>query len=419
MFITVNKTDEEITAEILTEVPSTYQKSVGFFAWDYARAIAIGGLSKVYSILKYICSLGDINNFEYDDLVKFVKQRRGLIAREATFATGSLTATGNGTINVGDLFQTESGLQFQATEQITIVESGTFAIQCVESGAVGNVPENSIVVIPVSIAGIATVTNESATAGGYDKESKESIIERYMEDVQQPVTSNNKYHYKKWAKEVAGVGDAKIKPLWNGDNTVKVVIIDSENDPADNTLVNSVQKYIDPFGYQVSNGTLTGYVQNYADGNVPTGETIYSDYDLSSILATAQENAWTYVSDKKYGWGHGNGEANVGAYVTVESARAKNINIEAEIVLRSGVTIETAQANIESEINSYLKSTVFVDSYISYAKIGACILKADGVLDYKEETFKINDAKDNIVLTDSDEYVEIAVLNEVNVSVGQ
>ena len=419
MFITVNKTDEEITAEILTEVPSTYQKSVGFFAWDYARAIAIGGLSKVYSILKYICSLGDINNFEYDDLVKFVKQRRGLIAREATFATGSLTATGNGTINVGDLFQTESGLQFQATEQITIVESGTFAIQCVESGAVGNVPENSIVVIPVSIAGIATVTNESATAGGYDKESKESIIERYMEDVQQPVTSNNKYHYKKWAKEVAGVGDAKIKPLWNGDNTVKVVIIDSENDPADNTLVNSVQKYIDPFGYQVTNGTLTGYVQNYADGNVPTGETIYSDYDLSSILATAQENAWTYVSDKKYGWGHGNGEANVGAYVTVESARAKNINIEAEIVLRSGVTIETAQANIESEINSYLKSTVFVDSYISYAKIGACILKADGVLDYKEETFKINDAKDNIILTDSDEYVEIAVLNEVNVSVGQ
>ena len=68
MFITVNKTDEEITAEILTEVPSTYQKSVGFFAWDYARAIAIGGLSKVYSILKYICSLGDINNFDMTTL---------------------------------------------------------------------------------------------------------------------------------------------------------------------------------------------------------------------------------------------------------------------------------------------------------------------------------------------------------------
>ena len=115
----------------------------------------------------------------------------------------------------------------------------------------------------------------------------------------------------------------------------------------------------------------------------------------------------------------GNGEANVGAYVTVESARAKNIKVEAEIILQSGVTLEDAKANIESEIVSYLKSTVFEDSYISYAKIGACILKADGVLDYKEDTFKINNAKDNIILTDSDEVVEIAVLNEVNVSIGQ
>ena len=38
------KTNEEITADILTNLPSKYQKSVGFFAWDYARAIAIGGL---------------------------------------------------------------------------------------------------------------------------------------------------------------------------------------------------------------------------------------------------------------------------------------------------------------------------------------------------------------------------------------
>lgn len=418
MFLTVDKTDEEITADILTEVPSTYQKSVGFFAWDYARAIAIGGLSKIYSILKYVCSLGDINNFEYDDLVLFVKQRRGIIAREATFATGSLTAQGNGTINVGDLFQTEAGLQFEATETKEIVESGTFAIQCVTAGANGNVPENSIVVIPVSIAGIASVTNESATTGGYDRETKESIIERYMEDVQQPITSNNKNHYKKWAKEVAGVGDAKIKPLWNGDNTVKVVIINSDNDPADATLVNSVQKYIDPYGYKVTNGTITGYVQNYADGYVPTGETVYSDFDLSSVIATAQEKEFSYESEKKYGWGHGNGEANVGAYVTVESAKALKINIEVEVMLRSGVTEDEAKANIESEINSYLKSTVFQDSYISYAKVGAYILKADGVLDYKEDTFKINGAKDNIVLNDSDESVEIAVLNEVKISIG-
>ena len=415
MFLNVDKSDEQITADILTEVPSKYQKSVGFFAWDYARAIAIGGLSKVYEKLKYMCKMGDINNFEYDDLVLFVKQRRGIEAHKAQSATGSLTAKGNGTISVGDLFQTESGLQFRATEEKTITESGTFAIECVTAGVVGNVPAGLITVIPVSIAGIASVTNETATSGGYDNETKESIIERYMEDLQQPITSNNKNHYKKWAKEVTGVGDAKIKPLWNGDNTVKVVIINTNNDPADNALVNAVQKYIDPFGYKVTNGELTGYVQNYSDGKVPAGETVYSDYDLSSIIATAQEDEFSYVSDKKYGWGHGNGEADIGAYVTTESAFAKKINVDANIVLKTGAALADVIKNIKEEIKTYLKSTVFTDSYISYAQIGACILRADGVLDYDKSSFKVNDAEDNILLADSDEKIEIAVIDTLNI----
>lgn len=416
MFLNVDKSDEQITADILTEVPSKYQKSVGFFAWDYARAIAIGGLSKVYEKLKYICKMGDINNFEYDDLVLFVKQRRGIEAHKAQSATGSLTAKGNGTISVGDLFQTESGLQFKATEEKTITESGTFAIECVTAGIVGNVPAGHITVIPVSIAGIASVTNETATAGGYDKETKESIIERYMEDLQQPITSNNKNHYKKWAKEVAGVGDAKIKPTWDGNNTVKVVIINTDKEVADNALVNEVQKYIDPYGYKVSNGTITGYVQNYNKDGVQAGEKVYSDYDLQTGMKTAEAGEFSYTSAIKYGWGYGNGQASVGAYTTVESASAKEINVDVDIILKSGAVLADVTENIKKEIKEYLKTTVFTDSYISYAQIGACILKADGVLDYDKDSLKVNNAEDNIVLTDSNEKVEIAVLNNLTVA---
>lgn len=417
MFLNVEKSDEQITADILSNLPAKYQKSVGFFAWDYARAIAIGGFNAIYDLMKYVCSMGDLNNYKYDDLVKFVYQRRGIVARVASYATGSLNVTGTGTITAGDLFQTEAGMKFVATETKTITESGTISIQAVDAGADGNVPANSIVVIPVSITGIASVTNPNALTGGYDAETKESIIERYLEDIQQPITSNNIYHYKKWAKEVTGVGDAKIKPLWNGDNTVKVVLINSDNEVADNALVNSVQRYIDPFGYEVTNGTLTGYVQTYSAGNVAQGTVIYTNYDLKTVLATADANEWSYVSNTKNGWGCGYGEANIGAYVTCTSADAKNINISVEVTLKDGATLSEVEDAIEQQIESYFKSTVFVDSYISYAKIGACILQADGVLDYDNLT--VNSGTNNIALVDTNASVEIAVLNTLTVTEGQ
>ena len=421
MFLNVEKTNEEISADILSNLPDKYQKSVGFLAWDYARAIAIGGFEKIYDILKYICSMGDLNNFKYDDLVKFVYQRRGIVAKTASKATGSLTVTGTGTITTGDLFQTEAGMQFEATETKSISGTGTIAIRAVEAGAEGNVPVNSIVVIPVQIAGIATVTNPTALTGGYDKETKESIIERYLEDIRQPITSNNIYHYIKWAKEVTGVGNAKIKPLWNGDNTVKVVIINSDNEVADTALVNSVQKYIDPFGYEVTDGTRTGYVQIYNDCSgsvdyVPQGTTVYSDYALTTVLATAGNNEFYYNSNTKVGWGYGLGEANIGAYVTVASADAKNINISVEVDLKDGATLSDVEDAIEEKINAYFKSTVFNDSYISYAKIGAYILQADGVLDYDNLT--VNGGTNNIALVDTNASVEIAVLNSLTVTEG-
>jgi len=354
------KTNEELTVELLTEVPDKYQKNVGFFIWDFMRAISVI-LANLWNKLAYLTGFFDITKLDYDDLVKFVFQRRGIVAQTPTKSTGELTVTGTCTISEGSLFETLSGLQFQATETKSITGSGTIKIECLTSGSVGNVPVGTITVIPVTIQGLTEVTNETPLSGGYDAEEKEHLLNRYLEDIQKPIVSGNVYHYKKWAKEVNGVGDAKIKPLFDGDNTVKVVILDANYEIPTQSLINTVQNYIDP------------------------------------------ESAGT-----------GLGQAPIGAYCTVAGATAKNINVSVEIELKAGVTLAEATANINTEISKYLKSTVFVDNYVSYAKIGACVLDADGVLDY--ENLLVNGATNNVTLTDNNTTTEIAVKGTVTVT---
>ena len=369
-FIEVNKTSEEITAEMLAEIPDKYQKSVGFFIWDFLRAISIA-IMDLWDALSYIAGLDDLTKFKYDDLVRFVRQRRGIIARTESYAVGRITIdNGEGVITAGDLFETPDGLQYEATETKNVTTGESFTAQCLTAGPDGNVPTGAITVIPKTIQGIVKVSNHEAFSGGYDKESKESIIERYEEDLQNPITSGNVYHYKKWAKEVIGVGEADVKPLWDGDNTVKVLIIDSDMETADQALVKSVQNYIDPYELQ-------------EDGT-------------------------------KKGWGCGNGQAPVGAYCTVVSASGLNLNISFKAKLKTGTTKTLAEESVTDSIMDYLHSIAFNDEveYVSYARIGMSILSSDGIADYSDLT--INGGVDNIAILNSDTDRQIAVLESLN-----
>lgn len=367
------KTNEELTAEMLAEVPDKYQKTAGFFIWDLLRAIAITMVT-LWERIAYVVGLFDIKNMEYDDLVKFVLQRRGIVARAESYAGGNITViTGEGTITEGDLFETPDGLQFQAKETKEVNEGGTFRAECLTPGPTGNVPIGAISVIPKTITGIVKVSNQEAMTGGYEKESKESIIERYLEDLQKPITSGNIYHYKKWAKEVTGVGEADVKPLWNGDNTVKVLIINSNMEQADKSLIKAVQDYIDP----------------YTEGD----------------------------DGEKIGWGCGLGQAPIGAYCTVESGKALNLSITFKGKLKTGATKELAEQVATESIKNYLHEIAFDDSvtYVSYARIGNCILSSDGIADYQE--LLVNDDTDNIPILNSSTDREIAVLKSLSLEV--
>lgn len=329
------QTESKIKQRMLNSIPSDLDKREGSFIYD---AISPGALEfvQLYMALNEVAdtAFADTATGEYLDRKVF---ERGITRRPATKATTIVVITGQqgASISKGDYVAADT-IRFVVLEDRTIDSSGqtTVDVECDIAGSIGNVPAGAINYFPVAIPGLASVSNPEPAIGGFDTETDEELRERYFEKVRTPPTSGNKYHYLSWAKEVIGVGDAKVFPLWDGPGTVKVVIVDSNKQPANQELVDAVIDHI--------------------EDNRP-----------------------------------------IGATVTVVSAIPLNININANVVISSGYELDEVKANIQSNLIDYLKSIAFVDGeYVSYAKIGSLVLNSEGVLDYTD--LKVNDDVANI-----------------------
>lgn len=352
----------EIEQKMLADISNDYVKGTGTFTTDLIRTYAIE-TNRIEQKVEDVYNKMNVYNLYGEELERYVLQRKGVKRKAANSAIGILTAKGNGVIEQGDFFETESGTRFKAKERIEIKDIGKVNIEAVEAGNSGNVGANTITLIPVTIQGITEVTNQEPTYDGYDIETEDSLRERYLIEVQKPATSGNRYHYTQWAREVVGVGDSKIFSLWNGNNTVQIVIIDDNKLPATTELVERTQEYIDPKG----------------------------------------ENDIT--------WGTGVGQAPIGAYCTVISAIGKNIDINCTLVLKKGYTVDIIKPEIEKEIKKYLKEIAFVKNYVSYALLASWILNVEGVVEWTE--FTINGGHSNIIIEEK----EVAIMGSVIINV--
>lgn len=340
------ETEQQIHERMMYNVDDEYDKTPGSFIWEANMAAAIE-FSTAQEEIEYVESLMDVENLVEVELARFVNQRTGQERRKATHAIGTVEVEGNGLVRPGDLFQTSTGIHFEAVEEKSIQTSNTVRVRSVLPGSIGNVPAGQINEMPISLVGINNITNSVPTGDGYEEESDDDLRQRYYERIQTPATSGNKWHYRNWAKEIPGVGAVRIFPLWNGDNTVKVVIIDATMQPASLSLVEEVQNHIDPGGT-----------------------------------------------------GLGDGEAPIGAYCTVISATVQKINIKFKAVNEFGYDNPLVVENVSEKIIEYLSRIAFEQNFISYAQIGGLILESDGVIDYSNLT--VNDGIENVILTDED-----------------
>lgn len=346
----------EILDAMLAAIPDSYQKTVGFPTYDILAAAALR-LAETEGRLEEAKSKLDPANLSGAELDAYIEPRSGQVRNPATYAVGVLQVTGTGTITAGDLFESGGGIQFAATETVTISGSGTVPIRCVQPGTVGNLPAGSITMMPVQIAGIVSVSNSGTTHDGYDEETDEAYYKRFLLRIQTPPTCGNVYHYMEWALEISGVGGVQVYPLGHGANSVDVVIIDTDGVPASSTLVDAVQNHIDP------------------------GSS-----------------------------GLGNGEAPIGAYCYVSAATAVPLALSVKITTMQGAAQGDVTQAIKDAVKAYLKSIAFRQSYVSVAQIAVAILSAEGVLDY--ENLTVNSGTANISIDDR----EVAVLGEVTIT---
>lgn len=341
-----NMTYETILDDMLSRVTSDVDKREGSVIYD-ALAPCAYQLAQNYFLLNNFLDLvsGDTAVGEYLDRVV---ADYGLVRKPPSYAIREIRSSGP--INIGtrwglnidndvEVYNDRGELVKTRNLPYKIIESigvNTYSAICEYAGIAGHIYTGQLENID-NVSGIVA-TIEGIVASGYDSETDENLRLRLYAYLQRPSTSGNVFNYREWAMSVPGVGAAKVFPLWNGNGSVKVLIVDN-NMEADETLEPVVLEYIE------------------------------------SVRP-------------------------IGANITVDSPGGREISISAELALDGTSVYEDVKNSFISGITKYLKSLVFETYIVSYAKIGSILLSTSGVADYSN--LIVNGGTENVMIYDDE-----------------
>lgn len=343
------ETEDELLNRKLDRVDPSIDKRQGSITFDM---LSLNSFEQAqgYIALDDVIQLGlNVTEDSPDEFVDLKVQWSGLTRKPAIQSIGTLTFTGeDGTIIPVDTQARtdQTNPVFFHTIEEGVVTGGSVTVNAIadEGGTRGNVDVNKIVVILGDLTGTATVTNTSPFTGGVDRETNLSLLDRYYEKVRKPATSGNIYQYEQWAKEVPGVGDVKVKPVWNGPGTVKLILLSDEKKSPDPSVITATEMYVE------------------------------------SVRP-------------------------IGADVTYVGATEMPINVTATLTLAPGADINLVKAQFTQGLKTYLQSIAFVDNeltgqpeLIRYTRIASVLLDLPPIIDYSN--LLVNGGTSNIQPTD-------------------
>lgn len=245
---------EEIQQRMMDALPDGIDDMPGGFPYDFTMPTAIEKSELIqFHLVRTLMLM--FPQYAWGDWLDLHAAAAGIERRPAGYASGSVTVTGDpGTvIPDGAIFCTEATdstpvLEYAADSMAIIPESGSVTVEvtAVEAGRESNTKKNTVVFALTSIKGLSTVNNPDDITGGTDVESDEDLLERIEEENFRDGATfiGNDSDYIRWAKEVVGVGDCIVVPTWNGPGTVKLIIVDSNGEPANARLIEAVYDHI-------------------------------------------------------------------------------------------------------------------------------------------------------------------------------
>ena len=275
------QTYEVIKQRILDNIALDIDKREGSILNTFASANAMS-LAKAYIEMGDILSLGFIED-TFDNYLDKRVSEFGVYRKQGAKASGQIKVTGDeGTVISNGTTFLCNDLKFVMLNDVVIGEEDDICyVEAEEVGYKYNLSPNSIFTLIEPINGVKTLTNETAFKNGVDIETDEELRKRFIKVVNNPSTSGNKNHYEEWALEVNGVGRAIVYPLWNGNGTVKVMIVGNDNKPVLEEVINNCKLHIEenmPIGCQ-----LTVITPTNLDVTIVSSVELKEGYDKEEI----------------------------------------------------------------------------------------------------------------------------------------
>lgn len=308
-----------LMSQALSFVDDSLDKREGSIIYDAlapACYVLAGYYMQLYQVVK--------NSFAVTATGEWLDQRvkeSGITRREATAAVKRADFTDDAgqaaVVRIGTRWSTVSStnpIKYRVTaqyEQNDAPVSGAYELTCETLGTIGQ--EYTGPIIPVDfVQGVATATMSTTLIPGRDAETDDELRERYFDEMSAKAFGGNISDYRNKTREIIGVGDLQIYPVWNGGGTVKLSIVDTAFRAASNEFVQEVQNLIDPvndsgvqgdgLGIAPIDHKVTVVAPEEVTVNITASIVLQLPYEVGQVQPAVEQAIEAYMIELRHDW---------------------------------------------------------------------------------------------------------------------